>query len=252
MSEVIELGTRKYEVVRELTRHGRRARVYLIRLPSGQLGVLKQALPGFERFVHREISAIQNLANVDKYNVLPELVEADFGYMITKYYDDRPALKGRYFGLALNLIPLHVLASVFRSLESFYGHGYEIFDVHPENVLVTDNGSVKIIDLEFAYPGAAQIGVPFVKSQTISGPHPDWSDDLPRGAIEYAGEWYLRTWYYRSGLSVTSILNDRPLLQRAKRLAFLPRRYAMSAIVRTRRLARRFYKRIKNARGRQS
>ncbi len=209
----------EYEVVRDLTRKGRRSTVSLIRYRRGEYAVKKQFKTGCERAFRRELTALQQLAEIDDYDIIPSILEVGPDYFIIPYYTDSLRRDSFLFRCGLRLMPLRVVRRVFAALRCFYEHGYEILDVHPENILVDKAHGVTIIDLEFAYPGAADPNVPFEESQTVLGPLPDFEHGLNYHGRRY---YYDVHWELAAGLPPRSLIHDPLWLQYLKRIVFVP------------------------------
>ncbi len=213
--------TGQYKVLKTLTRHGRRNSVYLIRRQNGQLAVKKQHKPGGEGAFRREVQALRELAKIDKYNVIPQLLEIGPDYFVIPYYSDTLRKDGFLYRIGFRLMPLWAVRRVFAALRHFYEHGYEIMDMYPHNILVDREHGVKFIDLEFAYPDAADPRVPFEKSQTIHGPFPGFDLPLPYGE-KWSRNNYRRLWILFTGIPVLSLLYDPKWLQFTKRIVYVP------------------------------
>jgi len=208
-------------VVAELTMVGHRAATHLIRTPSGELVVHKRFQRGCEANFQREVAALRSLKQIDLYDVIPPVLEVGNDFFIIPYYADVLCKNTLLYRCGFRLMPLRVVRRVFNALGHFYAHGYEILEMYPHHVLADATGKVALIDLEYAYPGAADPRVPYEHSQTIHGALPDFPDDVPRSVMYYPGryEWY---WGLYTGLPLASVLHDPAWLQRTKRAVFTP------------------------------
>jgi hypothetical protein len=203
-------------VLRDLSNHGRRAKVELIATPSGGKVVRKTFRPGCERFLVRELEALEALAENDPEHVIPPLLATTRSSYTIPYYDDL-WWNGESARSPGALWPLATVHRLFTAVRGFHERGYEFLDFGPNNVLLDSHGGIKLIDFEFAFcvPEAAR--TPFLESQTLRGPRPDWQGDAPTTSRQ---NWYERRWGRVTGLSLSSLSSGNPVRQRLERAAY--------------------------------
>ncbi len=207
-----------FKVVRDLTRHGHRAKVELIEYCHG-LAVKKTFREQCLRFLERE-AAFLEVVSKERPEVLPVL-ERGPNYIITPYIDARPlrtALFGKSFPKLLELRHVRTASDLLRYL---FARGYDPIDMAPHNLLVDRSGSLKVIDFEFVYHGQHPINPQ--ESACLDG----IKQGFP-GEFAAEGRWclsdpYRERWFGYTGLSRRSFLEGSPWRQQLQRSINYPR-----------------------------
>ena len=183
------------EVVKCLSRSGRRAVVELIQHRSGRLAVRKRFRPGKEEFFERELGALKDLGRLCPDEV-PSLLEYGNNYIIMPFYEDARSRFSRKLGLPL---PVPAMRKAMRAAKAFFDHGYVLGDFRPHNLIVEGRGRIKIIDFEDAYRHRAEGAQRFQDIELFQ----------PRAFDE--------KWGRAAGLSAHSLMRDPLWLLYAKR-----------------------------------
>jgi hypothetical protein len=215
------------EIVRELSAHGRRARVLLIRSKSGELAVRKVYRLSQLRFLEREIEVMQRLHELDREGVIPPVTGRTRTSFLMPYYANtstQPEEK-------TEPLPLWAIRKAFAAVRAFHEHGYEFLDFSPQNMIVGPDW-LKLIDFEFVFHIAEGERVAFEQSQTIHGPAVSWQRDRP---VANTQDWYRSQWFPVTGLPLDSLLHDEEWLQQIKRQWHLARLGARTTVQQGRR-----------------
>lgn len=181
-----DLYKTRFKVIKLMTSHRNRSKVELIDY-YGKLAIKKTYKFGNERFLQREIFVHSKLSN--KYSFVPPLLESSDCYFIIPYYENI------IFGKELkerNKIIKNFDIEILRVVYSFYQEGYALIDFTPNNILITDNNELKVVDFEFLYKYDNKPDM-FTKSFDIKGVPKNFKGDLPRG-FTFPGKIYRNRW----------------------------------------------------------
>jgi hypothetical protein len=110
-------------------------------------------------------------------------------------------------------------------LERLYHQGFALLDAHPENVLVDEDGRLRVFDYEFLVAYGDARPARFEESWDVVGPPADFGGDQPAGGCPT----WERHWRPYVGLTLYELRHDSPPVQHLKRarhwmFRFLPRR----------------------------
>jgi energy-coupling factor transporter ATP-binding protein EcfA2 len=200
-----------------LLKKASRSEVLLVPTESG-LGVKKVFGSNAKRHLKRERFARAELSRTFK--EVPPLIESGSDYVVSPFYSDRL----RYRRDGLKLFPLAVARNMADFLQRLHEHGYALLDAHPENVLVDENGQLRVFDYEFLTAYGPHRPATFQQSWDIVGPPPDFDGDRPGGGC---ATWRTH-WQHYVGLTLDELQSDPAPVQHLKRAShwlfrFLPR-----------------------------
>ena len=212
-----------FEVVRELTRGGKRAKIELIRYAGG-VAVKKTFRPNCLRFMERDASFMDTFS--PHRPEIPPVLKRGPNYLIMPFIEGRP-LQRTFFGRRFpRLMTLRQLTNLADLLRFVFARGFDPIDLGPHNLLVDASGSIKAIDFEFAHKSDSAIEPE--RSACLRGIREDFQGERPLKArlvphlSKLIDPWPLR-WKGATGLTLHSFLNDPPLLQRVKRAVNYPK-----------------------------
>ncbi|MBA4104950.1 MAG: hypothetical protein C0485_04250 [Pirellula sp.] len=195
-------------VVADITKSGRRAKIEVVR-HEDRLVVKKTFKPQMLHFLEREVRFLTELGG--KVSSVPPLVARGETWFMIPFYRDVLAYR-RSSG---KLVPLSVAREAINALREIYESSYALVDASIDNLLVDRDQGLKLFDFEFSHR-YEQAPERFEKSYDVAGCPADFSGDLPiQGCNSYD-----RNWRPYVGLSLHSLLNDPPWLQRAKRALY--------------------------------
>ena len=195
-------------VVADITKSGRRAKIEVVR-HDGRLVVKKTFKPQMLHFLEREVRFLTELGG--KVSSVPPLVARGETWFMIPFYRDVLAYR-RSSG---KLVPLTVAREAINALREIYESGYALIDASIDNLLVDHDLGLKLFDFEFSHR-YTQAPERFENSYDMAGCPADFSGDLPiQGANSYD-----RNWRPYVGLSLHSLMNDPPWLQRTKRAVY--------------------------------
>tara|TARA_R110002110_G_scaffold415860_1_gene658686 strand:- start:415 stop:2199 length:1785 start_codon:yes stop_codon:yes gene_type:complete len=175
-----------YEVVDNLTSHRTRAKVEKI-LFHDQVCIKKTYKNGQERFLGREIFVRQEFSALAS-EISPLLAQGN-NYFIEPWHSNiLEDLQPKQFAEAL----ASVGSSIVGVLRLFFDNGYALVDFHPGNLILTEEGGLKVIDFEFLYRYDNSPST-FLESYDIVGVPDSFTGDLPLGH-QGRGRTYENTW----------------------------------------------------------
>ena len=205
-------------VVKDLSRHGRRAKVELIEYKGG-LAVKKTFRPGRERFFERELYVLQKFADLRP--EIPQLLEYGPRFTICPYYDDTLNHQSCHSkSLPRKLLPLKYAKQLMDVLRFFYESGYSLIDFSPQNIIIDRKEGLKVIDFEFLYRYTT-LPESFEGSYELSGFPDKFDEDFPISSTGTAlRKTYKSHWQPFIGLKLEELLHDHWWLQYAKRLLY--------------------------------
>src|SRR4051812_9709244 len=196
-----------YEIVRPLADRGGMAVVYVARQSRlDRIVALKEVdLRGGAEFVDRFVREARLAGSLNHPNVVTvfDFFERESVPYIAMEYLPQGSLRRQMRGLGLPQI-LGVLQGMLAGLDHAHGRGLVHRDVKPENVLVTDAGTVKVADfgLAFAYANASNR---LTRTGAVMGTatymSPEQAQNLPVGP---------RTDLYAVGVTAYEMLLGRP------------------------------------------
>ena len=197
--------------IRDLTKHGRRAKVELIDF-NGALAIRKTFRPSALNFMVREVEVMQRLAPLCR--EIPRVLAHGRNYFIMEYVGDgaMPPPKRRPDGRPKPL-PLRHVRKLSKLIAMSMANGFDPIDLRANgNVIYTPSG-VHLIDFEFwrpCDPAAPE------RSMCLSGIPTDDIGQRPLASARNRNP-YRIGWYPYTLLSVESFLYDPAPLQRIKR-----------------------------------
>jgi hypothetical protein len=219
-----------YEVLRDLSRYGRRSKVELIRFRDG-LAVKKTCRHQALRYLNREADFLEAMAPY-RSEILP-VIERGANYFITPFVENHP-IRFTFFGRsAPKLLKLRQVRQVADLLRYLFSRGYDPVDFTPYNLLIDDSGRVKAIDFEFVHHTAAPVDPEH--SACLAGIRDGFEGDWPALNMWSHQEPYRNYWYGSTGLSLHSFLYDPAWLQAIKRAINYPTYMTRKAAKRSRR-----------------
>ena len=198
-------------VLRDLTKHGRRAKVELIDF-DGKLAIRKTFRPSALSFMEREVEVMQRLAPLC--SEIPRLFECGSNYFVAEYVGDGavPPPKRRRGGRPRPLALRHV-RKLSKLIATSMANGFDPIDLRADgNVIYTPSG-LHLIDFEYWRPCEP---APPEKSMCLSGIPVDDLGHRPLAAARNRDP-YGVGWYPYTLLSAESFLYDPPSIQRLKR-----------------------------------
>jgi hypothetical protein len=191
-----------YKVLKLLPGNRTRAKVELIEYNTEEgVAVKKTYKYGNKQFFDREVFVYSTLSK--KYKFIPPLLEASDSYLIIPYYKcawNKESIDER------NEIIKKYAIQIVKAMHSFYHEGYALVDFTPNNVIITENKELKIIDYEFLYKYKIK-PVTFLESYDVKGIPMGFSGDLPFG-IKPPGEYYDKRWKLIFKKNITNILEE--------------------------------------------
>lgn len=227
MAERKEAFATKFKVLRNLTRHGHRAKVELIEY-GDKVAVKKTFRSNCLRFLQREASFLEEISR-ERPEILPILARGP-NYIVTPYVDARP-MRAALFGESFpKLLPLRHVRTTSDLMRYLFSRGYDPIDMAPHNLLIDRSGSLMAIDFEFVY-----------RCEKPIDPHESAClDGIKKGFPgEFAaeGRWclddpYRERWFGYTGLSRRSFLEDPVWRQRLQRGFNYPRFILTKAVFR--------------------
>lgn len=220
--------TSEYAVVRELTKVGAYARVFLIRY-KGNLAVEKIFRPSCQRRLEKERIAYEMLSK--EVDAIPRLLEARTNSVIIPYIKDEL----RYSPNGPWLISVSLVPRLLQVLKQLFDAGYSLVDCHPGNLLMDESGEIWMIDFEFLYRYKNRPEA-FHLSYDIAGIPDDFEEEMPPGNPEY-----LRVpWRNAFGFDLLNNLDGVSFTQRMKRFRYWLRWTLLSYCYRKFRIVGRF------------
>jgi len=222
-----------FEVVRDLTRTGVRAKIELIRYRGG-LAVKKTYRQTCLRFMHRE-AAFMDEISPHRPEILPVL-ERGPNYIIMPFVEGRP-LRRSLFGIGIpRLMTLRQVRQVADLLRYLFSRGYDPIDLGPHNLLADRSGKLTAIDFEFVHRTNAPIEPE--RSACLNGLPDGFDGDWPLTArwlperSKARMDPYRLRWLGHTALTRESFLHDTPSVQRLKRLLNYPKYMCVKALER--------------------
>jgi hypothetical protein len=223
----------KFEVVRDLSRVGVRAKIELIRY-HGKLAVKKTFRRTCLRFMEREI-AFMDAVSPHRPEILP-VIERGPNYFVTPFVEGR-APRIHLFGMGVSkLLTMRQVREIADLLRYLFAQGYDPIDMAPHNLLVQPSGRLTVIDFEFVH--RTDRPVEPERSACLNGIPENFEGDWPLMArwcpakSKALTDPYGSRWYGHTGLTRESFLNDPPSVQRLKRLVNYPAYLCSKAIER--------------------
>jgi hypothetical protein len=225
------------EVVRDLTKHGRRAKVELID-HQGQPAIRKTFRPSAFQFMQREIDVMERLAPLCR--EIPRLLERGPNFIVMEYVGGgaTPPSKRRK-GAPPQPLPLRHVRKLAELITISMANGFDPIDLRADgNVIYTPSG-LHLIDFEFWRACQPE---PPESSMCLCGIPDDDTGHQPRARMRNRDP-YRIGWYPYTLLSVESFLHDPPPIQAVKRTMNLASAYAAWASRAAFSLAKRTLKR---------
>ncbi len=159
----------------------RRGKVEIVSQESVKV-VKKTFLPGRERYLEREVFAFGTLSK--EVAGIPKLLDGGSNYLMIPFCESelpqsRNSIATREY---ISLLQNH-LEQVVRFLWELYQRGYAMIDSNPWNFLVSESGSLNVVDFEFLYRYKRRPQT-FAESYDVVGVPDDFDGDLPCGYSE--------------------------------------------------------------------
>lgn len=230
-----EFATR-FEVVRDLTRRGRRSKVELIRYGGG-LAVKKTFRHQCLRYFEREASFLETVST-QRSEILPVLERGE-NYLITPFVEAQPR-RARFLGRGYpKLMKLGQVRATADLLRFLFSRGYDPVDMSPHNLLVDATGRLTAIDFEFLHKSDEPIDPEH--SICLGGLKEGFQGDWPREGGWWLSDPYRLRWFAHTGLTRRSFLHGPLWFQRIERAVNYPAFLATKALTHVaRRLLRGF------------
>ncbi len=208
------------DVIRDLTKHGRRAKVELIEF-DGELAIRKTFRPSALEYMHREIEVMKRLAPLSR--EIPRLLASGENYIVMEYVGGgaMPPPKRRE-GTAPKPLPLRHVRKLAQLITTSVSNGFDPIDLRADGNVIYSPSGLKLIDFEYWRPCDPKM--PAEKSMCLSGIPMDDAGERPLAPRRNADP-YRIGWYPYTMLSCRSFLYDSPWLQRLKRSANIVRAY---------------------------
>lgn len=219
--------------VRDLTKHGRRAKVELIDWEDG-LAIRKTFKPSALEYMQREIEVIERLSPLRP--EIPRLLARGGNFIVVEHVGGGAMPPGkRRPGSPPKPLPLREVRELAELIKISVGAGFDPIDLRADGNVIYGPTGLKLIDFEFWRPCNPSTAPE--RSMCLSGIPLDDDGDRPlnrRRSVEP----YALGWYPYTLLSMSSFLYDPPSLQRAKRAANLARAWARWSSTQASRAAR--------------
>ncbi len=153
----------------------------------GKKAVKKTFKAGFQRFLEHEAFACETFSQ--KLDTVPPLWEKGDNYVIIPWYEN--ILEGLSKRKKRKLLKPHA-DQVIKSMQTFYREGYALIGFNPDNLILTPEHKIKLIDFEFLYRYKEK-PESFLQSYDIAGIPDHFDGDLPRGLLGKGHTWN-NTW----------------------------------------------------------
>ena len=196
LREIHDGMTGRFPVIRELSGHGRRAKVELVRFGDGE-AVCKTYRPGRERFLERELLAREMGKELPE---MTPVLEHGENYLVLPFYNDVLDRK--------KPLPLSILRRTREIIRVFRLRGYELIDFKPKNIILDAVEGMKIIDFEFLQPGG-YAGRGLAGNFCWYSIGEDFSGDVPAGSKRGRNNYY-RYWFTSTALPLFFAVRDFP------------------------------------------
>ena len=181
-----EIFQTQYDVLETISDDNTRSKTEKI-LYKGKPAVKKTFKLGFEDFCAREAFVFEILS--EKSEFIPKLVEKTDNYIIISWFNNiLEKLSPKDYK---NTLKQHG-QSIIDAMKFFYDEGYALIGFYDQNVLITSEGKLILIDFEFLYEYETK-PTSFIKSYDIAGLPKDFKGDVPRG-LKGKGHTYNNTW----------------------------------------------------------
>lgn len=181
-----QLYQTEYEVLEVLSADNTRSKTEKI-IYNGVPAVKKTFKVGCEEFCAREAFVYEEFSS--KAEFIPKLLEKSDNYIIIPWVDD--ILKELNPSEYKKTLKQHG-QDIINAMKFFYDEGYALIGFYDQNVMITDQGKVVLIDFEFLYKYQDK-PASFLQSYDIAGLPKDFEGDTPRG-IKGKGHTYKNTW----------------------------------------------------------
>lgn len=137
-----------FPILQDLSKHKRRAAVYVVAHPSGIPAVCKIFHSNAKRFFERELFALQTLRR--ERPEFPELIEHGDNWLVMRRYKDR-LHDGwiDWLGTRFWLLPLRLARPLMNLAHYLHERDLYLLDFGAHNVLDDPDHGIKVIDLEF-------------------------------------------------------------------------------------------------------
>jgi len=232
-----EFATR-FEVVRDLTRRGRRSKVELIRYGAG-LAVKKTFRHQCRRYLEREASFLETMST-QRPEILPVLERGE-NYLITRFVEAQPR-RARFLGQGYpKLMKLGQVRAAADLLRFLFSRGYDPVDMSPHNLLVDATGRLTAIDFEFLHKSDEAIDPE--RSICLGGLKDDFEGDWPQEGDWWLSDPYRLRWFAHTGLTRRRFLYGPLWLQRIERAVNYPAFLATKALTQVARRVLRGFQR---------
>ncbi|MFL6736062.1 MAG: hypothetical protein ACJ8F4_03255 [Sphingomonas sp.] len=207
--------------IRDMTKHGRRAKVELVKL-DGEPAIRKTFRPSAMQFMQREIEVMKRLSPLCP--EVPRLLRSGENYILMEYVGDgaSPPAK-RPKGAPPRPLPLDQVRTLAELIKTSVANGFDPIDLRADGNVIFAPSGLKLIDFEFWRP--CDPATPPELSMCLSGIPVQDAGNRPH-AKGRTLEPYRIGWYPYTLLPLTSFLYDPPSLQRLKRAWNLARAYA--------------------------
>lgn len=151
-----------------------RSKVELIEY-QGQLVVKKTFKVGRERYLEREKFVYSKLG--EKHPAIPPLIESGEYYLMIPFYQNILAKQNER---EKNELLMHFAKDIISIMKFFYEEGFALVEFVPNNLIVTSEKELKVVDFEFLYQYEKK-PESFLDSFDIAGLPLDFKGDLPYG-----------------------------------------------------------------------
>jgi serine/threonine protein kinase len=128
---------------------------------QGHVAVCKLFRPGYEHHFQTERDSLV-VASAD--GLAPEVYEVGSNWILMEYLEGFRGIKRSRF----DMLSANESEKGFNSLERLHELGYVHFDFNPDNVLIHDDGRVRLIDFEHVFP-VSQGSPSFMESPVFTG-----------------------------------------------------------------------------------
>ncbi|MEX0686707.1 MAG: RIO1 family regulatory kinase/ATPase [Balneolales bacterium] len=192
-----------FPIIKVLSGRGKNARVDLIDY-KGKKAVCKTFRIGREEAFIKELKGLQLSAKIQE---IPKPYASGENWVVMEYHEMAMDLE------AFTFIPIKLAEKIFATLKKLFNEGFAHLDFNKNNIIVTEDESVYIIDFEDLHKYNKQPGS-FKDSYDISGVIND--GDIPsRPPRTY------NYWYPLIGLKFDSLMNDSFYLKSLKRILYI-------------------------------
>ncbi len=174
-----------------LCSHRTRSKLELIQ-QNGAKYVKKTYQANSLRFLHREIFAMETIAK-NHPNVLP-LLEKGTNYFVTIYVENQ---LNKLDAMAKAALLKQHGQTIVNFIKYFYTKGYALIDFKPDNLLVSGDNKIYVVDFEFLHKYKSK-PASLTESYDIAGIPNTPTFDLP-GKFSKVGRTWKNTWEFYLG-----------------------------------------------------